>query len=314
MSDIDLEQAKTAEEPGTLASLREKHRQSRQVLTGHPNDPALTEPPETPETPPTEPPTETKVEPPKEEAPAITQPEVVKTKFASQEEAERAHSEAERKMHEATTEAAELKKKLEELEKAPPEVTAPSPKTEEIEVEVAKTWEEIDNLDPYDDDYNSNRAKLFTKLLNLRGDTATPATDESARQAARDEYERIRAEEDQRRQQETQEQASRDAAVQIARESGLNMDDKVTERLFWDALTRAPYHEGVTLQEQTNFMVSEVKELIKDKAMEKGAATPESTVLERGSATPVRETASEEESAPRTLGDIKDKWRQQRQI
>jgi len=325
MTDIDIEQARSAEEPGTLGSLREKHRQARQVLTGHPNDPALATPDETPDELPqgkdVKPPPDEKVEPPSKEepeAPAIAQPEGKKYKYANQEEAERAQEEAARKMHEATQEAADLKKKLEEMEKTPQqpkEEPPPQKPSEEIEAEVAKTWEEIDNLDPYDDEYYSKRAKLFTRLLNLpASQSATPGTDtEAVRQAAREEFARIQAEEQKKQEEKAQEQASRSTAVAWAKEAGLNMDDEAVDRLFWDALNRAPYHEGVTLKEQVDFMVSEVKRLNADRAREKGAATPDQQVLERGSSTPVQETPTEDEK-PRKLSEIKDKWRQQRQI
>lgn len=326
MAEIDLEQAKSSEEPGTLAAMREKHRQSRQVLTGHPNDPALTEKPEEtedelPQGKDVQPPPEEKVEatpepaptpaPAPEQPPAIAQPEAKKFKYASQEEAERAQEEAARKMHEATAELAELKKRMGEA--PPPPQESPRPASpEEIENKVAKTWEEIDNLDPYDDDYYSKRAKLFTNLLNLGA--TTPGTDpEVARQAAREEWARIQAEEQAKKETQAQEQASRNAAVEIAKQAGLNMQDEAVNRLFWDALNRAPYYEGVTLQQQVEFMVSEVKRLNVAAAREKGASAPEPAVLERGSRTPVTEPDTEE-GKPRKLSDIKEKWRQQRQI
>jgi hypothetical protein len=309
MSDLDMEKAKTADEPGTLASIREKHRQSR-VFSGHPAELAGPigggddELPEGRFVKPLE-----GEEPEGEPGPAkLPAKPPTEPKYKSIEEATKAQTEAERKMHEATTRTAELEKELAELKAKPPAAPAPTP--EEIVAKVAEIMDEIDNLDPYADDYKQQRAQKMAEVATLR---STGGMDEST---VAETVKRILDEERQadqaKRQQEAAEKASRDAAVTMAKEAGLKMDDPIVSRLFWDALSRAPYHEGVTLKEQVDYMVSEAREVVGKMAAEKGAASPEPAILERGSSAPIREPAKEE--PPRTMGDIKEQWRERRRI
>ena len=53
---------------------------------------------------------------------------------------------------------------------------------------------------------------------------------------------------------------TRAAAINMAKEAGLDMaDDSHDSLLFWKSLGTAPMHEGVTLKEQVDYMVSQVK-------------------------------------------------------
>jgi hypothetical protein len=313
---VDMENAKTSEDEGSLASKRERYRQQR-VFSGHPAELAgpLGESTE-------EEPQGRHVQPPEEERGEGGIPEGpkggedgFKPKYKSQEEAEKAQREAERKMHEATTRAADLERENEELRKKqaeiPPETPPAQPSPEEIETQVAEVLGEIDNLDPYAEDYQTQRAKLWAKVATLRGGSAAP--DEAVvTQTVKKVLDEERRTEKERREKEDGEAASRRAAIKMAQEAGLDMGDKSHDSfLFWDALKRAPMHDGVTLEEQVNFMVSEVKaEKGKRAAARPG---PEQTTLERGARTP-KEAPASEEAKPRRLTDIKERWREKRTI
>jgi len=310
MTDINLEQAKTSDDVDSMASMREKHRRTRVVWQGHPNDPTLEDRPEEID----ELPEGKDIKPPEEKvevAPTETRPsapplehEGRKFKYSNQEEAERAQEEAAKRMHEATTELAELKKRLEEMEKAKEAIPRPEP-SENMETQVASTWKEIDGLDPYEDGYEGKRAKLFAKLLNL-----PPVIDDSyIDRKVEEKLDRERQIARQKADEDAQAAASRQAAIQMAKEAGLNMDDSNVSRLFWNALSGAPYHERVTLNEQVDFMVKEVKDFYSNLAKEMGKTTPPQNILERGGNTPIKETKQEEEK-PLTISEMKEKWRE----
>jgi len=311
---VDVENAKTSEDEGSLASKRERYRQQR-VFSGHPAElagPLGESQEEEPQGRHVQPPEEEKPEGGIPEGPKGGEEDGFKPKYKSQEEAEKAQREAERKMHEATTRAAELERENEELRnkqtETPPPQTAPSP--EEIEAQVAEVLGEIDNLDPYAEDYQTQRAKLWAKVATLRGGSAAP--DETVvTQTVKKVLDEERRTEKERREKEDGEAASRRTAIKMAQEAGLDMGDKSHDSLlFWDALKRAPMHDGVTLEEQVNFMISEVKaEKGKRAAARPG---PEQTTLERGARTP--KEAPSEEAKPRRLTDIKERWREKRTI
>jgi len=324
MPEIDLEQAKTSDDPGSMAAMRDKQRQSRVVLQGHPNDPTLENPPEEVD----EVPEGKEAKPPEEEVktPVVkedlpTQPiehEGKKYKYSSQDEAERAYIEAERKMHEATTKAAEYEKRLQEFEKAQtqPKEEVAQKTSEELEAQIAGTWKDIDGLDPYEDGYEGKRAKLFAKLLTLQEKTPTqPQFDDSyIERKVEEKLQRERQTAEQRAAEDAQVNASRQAAIQMAKEAGLNMNDSNVSRLFWNALADAPYHENVTLKEQVDFMTNEVKKFYTNLAKERGEAAPQQAILERGGRTPIRETKQEESDKPQSLSAMMDSWREKRRI
>lgn len=318
---VELEEAKTSEDEGSLASIRERHRQQR-VFSGHPAELAgpiggsdEEEEPQGKHVQP--PPGESPGEGPGEEGGIPEQPkeggeEGFRPKYKSQEEAEKAQREAERKMHEATTRAAELERENEELrtKQAPPAPPAPLP--EEIEAQVAEVLGEIDNLDPYADDYAAQRAKLWSKVATLQGGSAPDET--TVTQTVKKVLDEERRVENERRQKEDAQKTSRQAAIKMAKEAGLDMGEKSHDSfLFWDALNRAPMHEDVTLEEQVNFMVSEAKAEKARRAAERSETAPEQTTLERG-AKPPRQAPSSQEGKPRRLNDIKERWREERRL
>jgi len=320
---VELEEAKTSEDEGSLASIRERHRQQR-VFSGHPAELAgpiggsdEEEEPQGRQVQP--PPGESPGEGPGEEGGIPEGPkqggeeEGFKPKYKSQEEAEKAQREAERKMHEATTRAAELERENEDLrtKQAPPAPPAPLP--EEIEAQVAEVLGEIDNLDPYAEDYAAQRAKLWAKVATLQGSSSAP-DETTVTQTVKKVLDEERRVENERRQKEDGQKASRQTAIKMAKEAGLDMGEKSHDSfLFWDALNRAPMHEDVTLEEQVNFMVSEAKAEKARRAAARSETAPEQTTLERG-AKPPRQAPSSEEGKPRRLNDIKEKWREERRL
>ena len=235
-----------------------------------------------------------------------------KPKYKSAEEAEKAAKEAERKMHEATTRAAELERENEELRtkqtQPPAQETPPAPTSEEMETQVAEVLNEIDNLDPYAEDYATQRAKLWTKVANLRG--GSPIPDESK---VTEIVRRTLDEENQTRQARDSEANSRSAAINMAKEAGLDMaDDSHDSLLFWKSLETAPMHEGVTLKEQVDYMVSQVKAKKGKVAAARSETAPESEILERGG-TP-RPRAADGDHKPRTMGSIRERLREKRTL
>lgn len=314
---INIEGAKTSEDEGSLASIRERLKQQR-VFSGHPADlagPIGGDEEEEPEG--------RHVQPPAGEEPPGGAPEEkkdgeegvpegwdFKPKYKDHREAEIGTREAERKMHEATTRAAELEREVEELKKKPPEPPAtpaeppaPAPTAEEIEKQVGEVLNEIDNLDPYADDYQAQRAKLWAKVATLR---ETPTIDE----AKITEIVKRTVGQHQGQGEDEAQSRSIQQATRMAQEAGLDMSDKSHDSfLFWDALSRAPKPEdNATLQEQVDFMISEVKT---KRAKEKSATAPETEILGRGGTPPPAKT---EDYKPRTLGSIRDKWRERRTI
>ena len=233
-------------------------------------------------------------------------------KYKSLEEAEKATKEAERKMHTATTRAAELERENEELRtkqtQPPAQEAPPAPTSEEMETQVAAVLNEIDNLDPYADDYATQRAKLWTKVANLRG--GSPIPDESK---VTEIVRRTLDEENQNRQARDGEANSRSAAIKMAKEAGLDMaDDSHDSLLFWKSLETAPMHEGVTLKEQVDYMVSQVKAKKGKVAAARSETAPESEILERGG-TP-RPRAGDGDHKPRTMGSIRERLREKRTL
>jgi hypothetical protein len=317
---VELEEAKTSEDEGSLASIRERHRQQR-VFSGHPAElagPIGSDEEEEPQGKHVQPPPgESPGDSPGEEGGIPEQPkeggeEGFKPKYKSQEEAEKAHREAERKMHEATTRAAELERENEELRSKQPPPAPPVPSPEEIEAQVAEVLGEIDSLDPYADDYATQRARLWSKVATLQGRSAPDET--TVTQTVKKVLDEERRVENERRQKEDEQKTSRQAAIKMAREAGLDMGEKTHDSfLFWDALNRAPMHEGVTLEEQVSFMISEAKAEKARRAAARSETAPEQTTLERGAKTP-RQPPSSEEGKPRRLNDIREKWREERRL
>ena len=69
----------------------------------------------------------------------------------------------------------------------------------------------------------------------------------------------------------------------MAKEAGLDMaDESYDSLLFWKSLESAPMHEGVTLKEQVDYMVSQVKAKKGKVAAARSETSPESEILERG--------------------------------
>jgi hypothetical protein len=319
---VNIEDAKTSEDEGSLASIRERVKQER-VFSGHPADlagPIGGDEEEEPEG--------KNVQPPESETPTPEGggteggiPEKkgeedgseFKLKYKSQEEAERAQREAERKMHEATTRAADLERENAELRskktQPPAQETPPAPTPEELETHIAEVLNEIDNLDPYADDYQAQRAKLWTKVATLRG--GTPVPDESK---VTEIVRRTLDEDRQTRQAQDEEARSRQAAVRMAKEAGLNMDDPDSHDalLFWKALDGAPMGEGVTLKQQVDFMISRVKAKKGQAAAMRSETAPETEILGRGGTPPPAKSG--EDFKPRTLNSIRESLREKRRI
>jgi hypothetical protein len=312
---VDIEGAHTSEDEGSLASIRERIKQQR-VFTGHPAElagPIGGDEEEEPQGKHVQPPAEDtgdgslETEKPKGEEEKPKPP-----KYKSAEEAEKAAKEAERRMHEATTRAAELERENEELrtkQTQPPTQETPSaPTSEEMETQVAAVLNEIDNLDPYAEDYAAQRAKLWTKVANLRGESSIP--DESK---VTEIVRRTLEEENNTRKARDSEAHSRSAAIQMAKEAGLDMtDDSHDSLLFWKSLESAPMHEGVTLKEQVDHMVSQVKAKKGKVAAARSENAPESEILERGG-TP-RPRAADGDHKPRTMGSIRERLREKRTL
>ena len=151
-------------------------------------------------------------------------------------------------MHEATTRAAELERENEELRnkqtqppaQPPAQEAPPAPTSEEMETQVAGVLTEIDNLDPYAEDYATQRAKLWTKVANLRG--GSPIPDESK---VTEIVRRTLDEENQNRQARDGEANSRSAAIKMAKEAGLDMaDDSHDSLLFLEVPSNCPDARG----------------------------------------------------------------------
>ena len=311
---VDIEGAHTSEEEGTLASIRERIKQQR-VFSGHPAElagPIGGDEEGDPEGKHVQPPADDNGGGNLEEKQGGEEEEAKpKPKYKSVEEAEKAQKEAERKMHEATTRAAELERENVELrtKQAPPPAQAPpAPTSEEMEGKVAEVLNEIDNLDPYAEDYAAQRAKLWTRVATLRGESSIP--DESK---VTEIVRRTLDEENQQRQGRDAESRSRSAAIDMAKEAGLDMaDESYDSLLFWKALETAPMHEGVTLKEQVNHMVSQVKAKKGKVAAVRSETAPESEILGRGG-TPPRATGDGDNKS-RTMGSIKERLRESRRI
>ncbi len=321
-----IEGARTSEDEGSLASIRERVKNQR-VFSGHPaelagpigGDPDEEEPQGKHVQPPEDDPGETPGGEggiPEDTKKGGEEEAGFKPKYKSQEEAEKAQREAERKMHEATTRAADLERENEELrrQKKPPESPAPpAPIPEEIEQQVAEVLTEVDNLDPYAEDYTAKRAKLWAKVATLRGG-ADPPDESKVTETVRKVLQEERQTEDQRRQKQDEETRSRNTAIKMAQEAGFDMTERSYDSyLFWDALNRAPMQEGVTLKEQVDFMIAETKKEKARLAAARSETSPEPPILERGARTP-RQTNPPEEGKPRRLNDIREKWREQRRL
>jgi hypothetical protein len=320
---VNIEDAKTSEDEGSLASIRERVKQER-VFSGHPADlagPIGDDEEEEPEGKHVQPP-ESETPTPEGGGPEDGIPDKkgeegpgseFKPKYKNQEEAERAQREAERKMHEATTRAADLERENAELRskqtQPPTQETPPAPTPEELETQVSEVLNEIDNLDPYADDYQAQRAKLWTKVATLRG--GTPVPDESK---VTEIVRRTLDEDRQARRAQDEETRSRQAAVKMAKEAGLNMDDPDSHDalLFWKALDEAPMGEGVTLRRQVDFMISRVKAKKGQAAAARSETAPETEILGRGGTPPPAKSG--EDFKPRTLNSIRESLREKRRI
>lgn len=311
---VDIEGAHTSEDEGSLASIRERIKQSR-VFSGHPAElagPIGGDEEEEPEGKHVQPPADEPVGGGSLEEEGGKGGEATKPpKYKSAEAAEKAAKEAERKMHEATTRAAELERENEELrtkQAQPAQETPQAPTPEEMEGKVAEVLNEIDNLDPYAEDYATQRAKLWTQVATLRGESSTP--DESK---VTEIVRRTLDEENRQRQSKDADANSRSAATQMAKEAGLDMaDESYDSLLFWKALESAPMHEGVTLKEQVDHMVSQVKAKKGKVAAARSETAPESEILERGG-TP-RPRTGDGDHKPRTMGSIRERLREKRTL
>jgi hypothetical protein len=298
---VNIEDAKTSEDEGSLASIRERVKQER-VFSGHPADlagPIGDDEEEEPEG--------KHVQPPESETPT---PEGGGPEDGIP---DKKGEEGERKMHEATTRAADLERENAELRskqtQPPTQETPPAPTPEELETQVSEVLNEIDNLDPYADDYQAQRAKLWTKVATLRG--GTPVPDESK---VTEIVRRTLDEDRQARRAQDEETRSRQAAVKMAKEAGLNMDDPDSHDalLFWKALDEAPMGEGVTLRRQVDFMISRVKAKKGQAAAARSETAPETEILGRGGTPPPAKSG--EDFKPRTLNSIRESLREKRRI
>ncbi len=315
---VDIEGAHTSEDEGSLASIRERIKQQR-VFSGHPSDlagPIGGDEEEEPQGKHVQPPAEDTGGGSLEDEDGKDGEAPKPPKYKSLEEAEKATTEATRKMHTATTRAAELERENEELRnkqaqppaQPPAQEAPPAPTSQEMETQVAAVLTEIDNLDPYADDYSTQRAKLWTKVANLRGGSSIP--DESK---VTEIVRRTLDEENQNRQARDGEANSRSAAINMAKEAGLDMaDDSHDSLLFWKSLGTAPMHEGVTLKEQVDYMVSQVKAKKGKVAAARSETAPESEILERGG-TP-RPRTGDGDHKPRTMGSIRERLREKRTL
>lgn len=189
-----------------------------------------------------------------------------KFKYKSQEEAERAYREAERRMHQATSEKAALQRELEELKQRlaalegkqqgeQPERTPP-PKEEAVERLVALN-NQIDNLDPFDPDYQRRRAELELEkafiLDAVKGREAIPSP-EAVKELVRREL--AAREEEETRRRELEDLSRR--VTRMAESYGLDMKpDSWDYRQFWRAVRAGDVPEG-DLETQVKTLAEEI--------------------------------------------------------
>jgi hypothetical protein len=263
MAEIVTEQEQT---PESFADIMDD---VRPTYSGHPasDESASKEPSEKPPEgkpeaiPPVEKP-DTEIEKP---AGQKVEPPTVTFKYKSHEEAERGYSEAERLITKSTDEAKQERERAEDLQRQlneallktgtpeePAEEVSPAQVTNTVRMQ--NLLEEVNRLDPEDEDYNSKVAGIWGRLdddrqveFETRMQTAIKAYDEQRQK----EQKRVSDE------QSAQDQVISDA-VKTATSEGLNMGEGTPDsELFWAFANMAP--EG-SLEAQARWTIGKVKE------------------------------------------------------
>ena len=306
MAEIITEQQK----PETLTEMMEE---ARPVYTGHPSagEPVVEEPSEKPlegkpETIPPAVETDTGIEKPAGQEPE-PEPPVVTFKYKSHEEAERGYGEAEKLITQSTEEAKRERERSEDLQRQLNEalLKTGTPEKPEEEAHPARTTnavrmqnllEEVNRLDPEDEDYNLKVAEIWGRL-----DDDRQTEFETRMQTAIKTYDEQRQEEQRRvgNEQSAQDQVITDA-TEMATSEGLDMGEGTPDsELFWAFANMAP--EG-SLEDQTKWTIGKVKEHKKPVVIDKKKAKEvqeQNAVLDRAGEKPPER---KEPVVPLTLG------------
>lgn len=247
---------------------------------------------------------ETDVEPTPSQEPEIT------FKYKSHEEAEKGYQEAERLITERAEEAKQERERAEELQRQLNEVLLKKEK-ESIQPKddiltknqkrMQKLLKDINKVDPEDEQYDDKVALLWAEY----GVEQQAYLDQRLQEnLSAFEQKRIKEEEERIRKQQEHSQTVT-TATNMAKESGLNMDENSADyKLFWTMAGRA---KGAGIKEQTEWTINEVKAIKKElaspllKAQSKAErAQKDNAVLERGGDKPSDKKASE---APMSLSE-----------
>jgi hypothetical protein len=284
------------------------------TYSGHPSagEPAVEEPPKTPTeekpleaTPPVKKP-DTEIKEPVAQEPK-PKPEESVFKYKSHEEAERGYSEAEKLITKSTDEAKRERERSEDLQRQlneallktgtpekPQEEASPAQITNAVRMQ--NLLEEVNQLDPEDEDYNQKVAEIWGRL-----DDDRQVEFETRMQTAIKTYDEQRQEEQRRvgNEQSAQDQVISDA-VKTATSEGLDMGkDSSDSELFWAFANMAP--EG-SLEDQTKWTIDKVKGHKKPVVIDKKRAEEvqeQNAVLERAGEKPLEK---KEPVVPLTLG------------
>jgi len=301
MAEIVTEQEQT---PESFADIMDD---VRPTYGGHPaSEESASEKPaeEPPETPAAE---ESEIIPPADETDTGIEKPAVTFKYKSHEEAERGYGEAEKLITQSTEEAKRERERSEDLQRQlneallktgtpekPEEEALPAQATNAVRMQ--NLLEEVNRLDPEDEDYNLKVAEIWGRL-----DDDRQAEFETRMQTAIKTYDEQRQEEQRRvgNEQSAQDQVITDAA-ETATSEGLDMGEGTPDsELFWAFANMAP--EG-SLEDQTKWTIGKVKEHKKPVVIDKEKAKEvqeQNAVLERAGEKPPER---KEPVVPLTLG------------
>lgn len=257
-----------------------------------------------------------------------------KPKYRNHLEAEIGYREAERKMHEATQAAAALKAEVERLRqemellkqghsREPVSESIPAPEVDEqVMSAYEKALAEINELDPYDPDYQKLAAKAWAKAGIDRVLLQKVLQEVERRLSGAGGPQPVSSGNEAGTLQAPQGQAAPvdmhqhlvQTAEAMAKAYGLDMTPgSVDHRLFWSNLNHLP--QGLSLEEEVRWMTNETKKLKAQLLAKEGpqASNIHTThsVLERGSEAAVRSRAG---VSKETIESLLEKHRSRRVI
>lgn len=250
-------------------------------------------------------------EPPDETEPAATTPPA--RRFASQEEAERAHREAEQRMHQSTQEAAALRRhveqvelRLRELETSRPQEQPPSaaPPTQiNIRERLKAAYTEASNLDPDADNYYQRQQDILVNaqaeiLENLL--SSTRLTEEQISQRIQQGVQQAQADWQRQTQQQTDAQRQTQKLLDAATAAGLDVrpppdDGRGFAGLHYNDLMFAVANDMYPADATEDQAIAHVVTLIRERW---GVSTPGATNHAANGATPPQTPSTTPTHAP----------------